>query len=198
MKTPGRDEAPLASGSPALMQATISYWRSAVNDASGTWNSPNPLGADGLTGLGEAAAAANVFYGIPDVLGGQCARYAGKRVTVVGSGHSAFNALLEFAELSGQEPGTEITWVVRRRQVASCLAASKATRCMDDSGVGRGSSAAWCVSNSWATSGCDAPLMGSSSLGTRAPNSDRWTRSCAQPADAETITLLANDIAPRA
>src|SRR6266568_3001746 len=130
------------------MPATSSHWRSAVIDASGTWNSPDPLGADGLTGLEEAAAAANVFYGIPDVLGGQCARYAGKRVTLVGSGHSAFNALLEFAELPGQEPGTEITWVVRRRQVASCLAASKATRCqsMDDSGVGRGSSAAWRVS----------------------------------------------------
>src|SRR6266568_3657473 len=92
------------------MPATSSHWRSAVIDASGTWNSPDPLGADGLTGLEEAAAAANVFYGIPDVLGGQCARYDGKRVTVVGSGHSAFNALLEFAELSGQEPGTEITW----------------------------------------------------------------------------------------
>ncbi len=32
--------------------------------------------------LGEAAAAAHIFYGIPDVLDSQRARYAGKRVVV--------------------------------------------------------------------------------------------------------------------
>ena len=79
----------------------------AVIDASGTWRTPNPLGADGLPALGEAAAADQIFYGIPDVLGRDRARYAGKRVVVVGSGHSAFNALLELATLADQAPGTE-------------------------------------------------------------------------------------------
>src|SRR6185437_1488729 len=89
----------------------------AVIDASGTWTSANPLGADGLPALGEAAAADRVFYGIPDVLGSQRERYAGKRVAVVGSGHSAFNALLDLADLSDVAPGTEITWIVRRKHV---------------------------------------------------------------------------------
>ena len=62
-------------------------------DASGTWRSPNPLGADGMPALGEEERRAHVFYGIPDVLGRHRARYAERRVLVVGSGHSAFNAV---------------------------------------------------------------------------------------------------------
>jgi len=38
-------------------------------------------------------------------------------VLVVGSGHSAFNALFELADLAEQAPGTDITWVLRRRAV---------------------------------------------------------------------------------
>src|SRR5205807_2572134 len=41
----------------------------AVIDASGSWGSPNPAGADGLPALGERAAAPRIFYGIPDLLG---------------------------------------------------------------------------------------------------------------------------------
>ena len=39
---------------------------SAVVDASGTWTSPNPLGADGYPALGETENAARITYGIPD------------------------------------------------------------------------------------------------------------------------------------
>ena len=54
-------------------------------------------------------------------------RYAGKRVlVVVGSGHSAFNALLELAELADQAPGTEITWAVRRKQVGQLFGGEQA------------------------------------------------------------------------
>src|SRR5690606_25506943 len=38
----------------------------AVIDASGTWASPNPAGADGLPALGEKAAADLLAYRIPD------------------------------------------------------------------------------------------------------------------------------------
>ncbi len=98
----------------------------AIIDASGTWSMPNPLGADGLPALGEAAAAKQILYGIPDVLGRDQARYAGKRVVVVGSGHSAFNALLELAVLADQAPGTEITWAVRRKQVGQLFGGEQA------------------------------------------------------------------------
>lgn len=85
----------------------------AVIDASGTWGTPNPLGANGLPAVGERENAEAIVYGIPDVLGAQRSRYAGKRTLVVGAGHSAANALLALAELAGSEPGTRLAWAVR-------------------------------------------------------------------------------------
>jgi thioredoxin reductase len=89
------------------------YLASAVIDASGTWTQPNPLGAGGLPAAGERAHADRIAYGIPDVLGTARERYAGKRVLVVGSGHSAFNAILDLVALRESEPGTEIVWAIR-------------------------------------------------------------------------------------
>jgi hypothetical protein len=62
-----------------------------------------------------------VFYGIPDVLVAERSRYAGRRVAIVGSGHSALNTLLDLAELARTEPGTRITWIVRRPLAARVL-----------------------------------------------------------------------------
>jgi hypothetical protein len=87
----------------------------AVIDASGTYLQPNPLGAAGVPAVGEQQASAALSYGIPDVLGEQRGRYAGKRVAVVGSGHSAFHVLLDLVELQRHHPATQIWWVVRRR-----------------------------------------------------------------------------------
>jgi hypothetical protein len=89
----------------------------AVIDASG--GKVNPLGAHGVPALGERALAegGQIFYGVPDVLGDARARYANKRVLVVGSGHSAFNAILDLLRLAEQNPQTEIAWAVRRASV---------------------------------------------------------------------------------
>jgi len=114
LSSAGRERAPFllqlacADGGEELLRA------SAVIDASGTSGTPNPLGASGLPALGERALADRIFYGIPDALGPQRARYAGKRVLVVGSGHSAFNALLDLATLAREAPGTQVIWAVRR------------------------------------------------------------------------------------
>jgi cation diffusion facilitator CzcD-associated flavoprotein CzcO len=90
----------------------------AVVDASGTWTTPNPLGADGLPALGEPAAADRIAYQVPDLTGPAIrARYAGKRVAVAGSGHSALTALVAFAELAEQVPGTHVVWLLRRGQI---------------------------------------------------------------------------------
>lgn len=86
----------------------------AVIDASGTWRQPNPLGSDGRPATGEGAAAAQVEYRIPDVVGATSGRYSGRRVAVVGSGHSAQNIVRDLAALADQEPGTDVTWVIRR------------------------------------------------------------------------------------
>lgn len=93
----------------------------AVIDASGTYRSPNPLGAAGVPALGETAANNQIYYGIPDVLDTDRARYANRSVAVVGSGHSAFNALLDLAELAEQAPETSVTWIMRRGQVDATL-----------------------------------------------------------------------------
>jgi thioredoxin reductase len=89
------------------------YLARAVIDASGTWTRPNPLGSGGLAAAGERQHADRIAYGIPDVLDGARGRYAGKRVLVVGSGHSAFNAILDLVALRDSEVGTEIVWAIR-------------------------------------------------------------------------------------
>lgn len=114
MKTAGRDDAPFVLAVQTADGATEQLLARAVIDASGTYATPNPLGANGLPALGESDAADRIFAGIPDVLGRERVRYAGKRVLVVGSGHSAFNALLDLAQLAAEVPGTAIVWAVRR------------------------------------------------------------------------------------
>jgi thioredoxin reductase len=94
---------------------------SAVIDASGTIDSPGPLGASGVRAIGEAGARDSIFYGIPDVLGVERGRYAGRRVLVVGSGHSALNALLDLAQLAAEVPATRITWAIRRTTIGHLL-----------------------------------------------------------------------------
>jgi thioredoxin reductase len=114
MKDSGRDKAPFvlhvlyANGDEALIEAR------AVIDASGTWQQPNPMGANGLPAVGEKRHTDAIAYGIPDILGSARSRYANRRVLVVGSGHSALNALLELAELAKSAPDTAILWAMRR------------------------------------------------------------------------------------
>jgi hypothetical protein len=93
----------------------------AVIDASGTWSRPNPIGVDGLTVPGEREAASRIAYGIPDVVGAEHENYAGKRVLVIGGGHSAINVALALMELQDEAPGTEIFWALRKRGVERLL-----------------------------------------------------------------------------
>src|SRR5690242_5829179 len=86
LKSKGRERAPFEiryqNGlGPKVLKAD------AVIDASGTWHSPNPAGANGLPAIGEIQAASKIAYGMPDVLGKDRARYAGKTVAVLGAGH---------------------------------------------------------------------------------------------------------------
>ncbi|GAA1978639.1 FAD-dependent oxidoreductase [Isoptericola halotolerans] len=85
----------------------------AVIDASGTYGQPNPMGASGLPAIGEDAAAPFLAGPLPDVLGRDRDRFAGRRTLVVGMGHSAANTLLALTRLAEEEPGTEIVWAIR-------------------------------------------------------------------------------------
>ena len=96
--TRGREERPFSlvvqNGATRVDQAA------AIIDASGTWQNPNPLGASGLQAIGEAEAADFIAYGSPDALGADRATYAGKRVLVIGGGHSAADVLIDLARLA--------------------------------------------------------------------------------------------------
>ena len=109
LRTAGREQTPflirLADGDELLARAVI--------DASGTWGTPNVLGASGLPAHGEKNAAAFLEHALPDVLGADRDRFAGRHTLVVGAGHSAANTLLSLAELAAAEAGTQVTWAIR-------------------------------------------------------------------------------------
>ncbi|MDP9124592.1 MAG: arsenic resistance N-acetyltransferase ArsN2, partial [Pseudomonadota bacterium] len=109
VKTVDREKAPFVVRAVQGVQP-VEFRARAVIDATGTWGTPNPLGATGLPALGEAALKGSIFYGIPDVLGAHRERYAGKKTLVVGAGHSAANALLSLAELAHAAPETKMVW----------------------------------------------------------------------------------------
>jgi len=112
VKTRGREQAPFVIRA-MTPDGERAFLASAVIDATGTWNQPNPLGADGLPALGEKAAHEQIAYGMPDVLGAARARYAGRHVLVVGAGHSAAGTLLALAQLAKEAPDTRIAWAIR-------------------------------------------------------------------------------------
>ncbi len=112
LKTRGREAAPFEiryqnGQGPKVVSAD------AVIDVSGTWHSPNPAGANGLHAIGEPQAADRIAYGMPDVLGKDRARYAGKTVAVLGAGHSAIGTLTDLAKLAAQSPQTQPVWLLR-------------------------------------------------------------------------------------
>jgi thioredoxin reductase len=90
----------------------------AVIDASGTWQNPNPLGASGFAAAGEGTYRDHIAYGMPDVLNRERQRYLGKRIAVVGSGYSAINVLLDLVRLCRESAKTQVTWIVRGKNMA--------------------------------------------------------------------------------
>jgi thioredoxin reductase len=119
-RTKGRDKAPFEiryqnGKGPATLRAD------AVIDVSGTWFSPNPAGANGLPALGESEARAKISYAMPDVLGTDRARFAGKTVAVLGAGHSAIGTLTDLTTLAKQAPGTCVIWLLRGNDPAKAF-----------------------------------------------------------------------------
>jgi hypothetical protein len=115
-RSPGRDRRPflVRVGDDHRQLRDLQAW--AVIDASGTWTQPNPLGASGLSALGEPDAGTRITYGLPDIGGRDRDRYAGRRTVVVGAGHSAPPACSPWPSSSG-----------RRRTPRSCGRSASAT-----------------------------------------------------------------------
>ena len=70
---------------------------------------------------GTRFSAHCIAYGIPDVLGTARGRYAGKTVMVVGSGHSALNALIELEALRRDFPSMNLIWIIRKAHVEAAF-----------------------------------------------------------------------------
>src|SRR5438552_12170293 len=120
LKSKGRESAPFEiryqnGQGPKVVKAD------AVIDVSGTWHSPNPAGANGLPAIGEVQAADKIAYGMPDVLGKDRARYAGKIVAVLGAGHSAIGTLTDLARLAAEAPETHPIWLLRGNDPAKAF-----------------------------------------------------------------------------
>lgn len=122
MKTEGRDAAPFevrftgADGAPGAVYAE------AVIDASGTYGRPGPLGANGLAAAGEedASVRSRLHFGVPDLAAAGGDAFGAGRIAVVGSGDTAFNALLALTS-PGEKPRRDgrggsthlVTWILR-------------------------------------------------------------------------------------
>ncbi len=123
----GRDEEPLTVHVRMHGDVEERVVSRAVIDASGTWSSPNPLGADGLPALGELPAADRIAYQMPDLAEPATRRrYADRHVVVVGSGHSAMTALVALEQLATEHPDTRITWLLRRRSIGDAFGGGSA------------------------------------------------------------------------
>jgi len=125
MKTRDREELPYVVQ--VLRHGEVEQYEvKAVIDASGTWNSPNPIGSGGVYAVGEVENSDRIFYGIPDILHQHASRYKNKSVLVVGSGHSSINAILELDKLKEKYPDTQIHWVLRKKNISEVYGGQEA------------------------------------------------------------------------
>ena len=82
-----------------------------VLDATGTFGTPCATGPGGLPALGEEHLGSRVERHPPDLLGAARSRYAGRRILLIGSGHSAATALLAFDQLAAEGEAATVSWV---------------------------------------------------------------------------------------
>jgi thioredoxin reductase len=90
-----------------------------VFDASGGYAIPRPFGADGLPARGELRLNSRAIRTLGE-LHGRRDELGGKRILVIGHGHSAANALASLEQLARDEPSTRITWAVRTPNRRPC------------------------------------------------------------------------------
>jgi hypothetical protein len=84
-----------------------------IFDCTGTYGTPNAIGDGNLPAVGERELSARFFRHLPDILGADRARFAGRRVLLVGGGLSAATAALALAALHEIDPKTKLVWSVR-------------------------------------------------------------------------------------
>lgn len=100
----------LGGAAPAVEESVLEA--DVVLDATGTHGRPSALGAGGLPCPGERELGARVMRHL-GTLAENTVRLAGRRVLLVGNGHSAAHAAATLDAIAREAPGTQITWVVK-------------------------------------------------------------------------------------
>jgi len=89
-----------------------------VLDCTGVFANANWLGHGGIPAIGESELREAIEYRLPNILGRDRPRYAGKHTLVIGAGSSAATNIVALAELAESAAGTRITWITRREGAA--------------------------------------------------------------------------------
>jgi len=85
----------------------------AVVDASGIYDTPHTTGPGGLPAIGEESLGGLIERHLSEIRGAARERFAGRRVLLVGNGHSAATALLDLRALADEGTAARVTWVHR-------------------------------------------------------------------------------------
>src|SRR5262249_30629818 len=91
----------------------------AVIDASGTYGQPLALGKGGIPARGERRLTGRLIRHL-GALDETVETLGGRRILLIGHGHSAANAILQLAVLSQREPGTRVVWATRSLNQRPC------------------------------------------------------------------------------
>lgn len=91
----------------------------AVLDATGGYVVPNPVGSGGLPARGESRLGRRVIHTLGE-LDDRLPELRGKRVLLVGDGHSAANAVIVLASLAAEDAATRVIWAVRSLKRRPC------------------------------------------------------------------------------
>jgi hypothetical protein len=88
-----------------------------VLDCTGTYDNPNALGTGGVAAPGESAAGEYIIRRIPDfetpLLTDSAAGWGGRRILLVGAGHSAQTVACDLVGLVERVPETTVVWAIR-------------------------------------------------------------------------------------
>ena len=90
-----------------------------VLDASGGYVVPNAIGAGGLPARGERGLDGRAIRTLGELDRSQ-GRLHGRRILLVGDGHSAANAMVTLAAIADHDPATRIVWAVRTLKRRPC------------------------------------------------------------------------------
>jgi len=88
------------------------YQADYVFDASGVFAQGNWSGSAGMPAVGEMKLNHRIIRHPVDVESG-FARFVGKRILLIGHGHSAANTIVALAHMLQREPKTQVLWAVR-------------------------------------------------------------------------------------